>query len=54
MSCYGRKTTCSVREDKVCPPSLRKGMGKGKEWNGRKERGGEGGKEKDDLHPTLF
>jgi len=23
-SCYGRRTTCSVREDKVCPPSLSK------------------------------
>ena len=33
-------------------------MGKGKEGDGkgegRKARGGEGGKGKDDLHPTLF
>jgi len=33
-------------------------MGKGKEEDGkgeeRKGRGGEGGKGKDDLHPTLF
>ena len=21
-TCYGRRTTCLVREDKVCPPSL--------------------------------
>ena len=23
-TCYGRRTTCLVREDKVCPPSLSK------------------------------
>jgi len=27
-SCYGRRTTCSVREDKVCPPSLSKSSDK--------------------------
>ena len=27
-SCYGRRTTCSVRKDKVCPPSLSKSSDK--------------------------
>jgi len=27
-SCYGLRTTCSVREDKVCPPSLSKSSDK--------------------------
>ena len=27
-SCYGRRTTCSVREDKVCRPSLSKSFDK--------------------------
>jgi len=26
--CYGRRTTCSVRKDKVCPSSLRKSYDK--------------------------
>jgi len=32
----------------------REGNGKGKEGDGRKEKRGERGKGKDDLHPTLF
>ena len=35
----------------------KEGRGKGREGMGKEERkgrGGEGGKEKDDLHPTLF
>jgi len=28
MTCYGRRTTCSAREDKICPPLLHKSSDK--------------------------
>jgi len=48
-SCYGRRTTCSVREDKVCP------LGKGKRNEGDgKGKGGRGGTGRTTCIPHYF